>query len=196
MHRSAMIRRRDRSGGGVKGAHNRETLQTTGRTTRIVIVPREFAPIPHTPAGLPIPMAIRMRFLRHGGIYRSDVVQIAKTKPWGGTVPPPAGRPRAQVKERVGRTTLFSSSAMSSGRLFLDRVARQHCPSPLHRQGQDNLIARSEGTNYHRTVSSVLTVCVSSGGKRILRAGGDHPQAPGAGGQPLPNSTDLECDAF
>jgi len=93
MHRSAMIRRWDRSGGGVKGAHNRETLQTTGRTTRIVIVPREFAPIPHTPAGLPIPMAIRMRFLRHDGIYRSDVVQ-AKTKPWGGTVPPPVGRVR------------------------------------------------------------------------------------------------------
>jgi hypothetical protein len=27
---------------------------------------------------------------------------------------------------------------MSSGRLFLDRVARQHCPSPLHRQPQHN----------------------------------------------------------
>jgi hypothetical protein len=27
---------------------------------------------------------------------------------------------------------------MSSGRLFLDRVARQHCPSPLHRHGQTN----------------------------------------------------------
>ena len=150
--------------GEEKGAHNRETLQTTGRTTRIVIVPREFAPIPHAPAGLRIPMAIRMRFLRHGGIYRSDVVQV-KTKPWGGTVPPPAGRPRAQVKERVGRTTPFSSSSMSSGRLFLDRVARQHCPSPLRRHGQNNPIARSEGTNYHRTVSSVLTVCVSSGGR-------------------------------
>ena len=168
MHRPAMIRQRDRCGGGGKGAHNRETLQTTGRTTRIVIVPGEFAPIPSTPAGLPIPMAIRMRFLRHDGIYRSDVVQVktkTKPKPWGGAVPPPAGRPRAQVKERVGRTTLSSSSAMSSGRLFLDRVARQHCPSPLRRQGQDNLIARSEGTNYHQTVSSVLTVCVSSGGK-------------------------------
>jgi hypothetical protein len=139
MYRSAMIRQGDRRGGGGKGAHNRETLQTTGRTTRIVIVPREFAPIPSTPAGLPIPMAIRMRFLRHDGIYRSDVVQVkTKTKPWGGTVPPPAGRPRAQVKERVGRTTLFSSSAMSSGRLFLDRVARQQSPSPLHRHPQHN----------------------------------------------------------
>jgi hypothetical protein len=60
------------------------------------------------------------------------------TKPWGGTVPPPVGRPRAQVKERVGRTTPFSSSAMSSDRLFLDRVARQHGPSPLHRYRQIN----------------------------------------------------------
>ena len=167
MHRSAMIRRRGRRGGGGKGAHHRETLQTTGfYTGRVVIVPREFAPIPHAPAGFSIPMAIRMRFLRHDGIYRSDVVQTTKTKPWGETVPPPVGRPRAQVKERVGRTTLFSSSAMSSGRLFLDRVARQHCPSPLRRHGQDNLIARFEGTNYHRTVSSVLTVCVSPGGRR------------------------------
>jgi hypothetical protein len=37
-----------------------------------------------------------------------------KTKSWGGDQPPPAGRPRAQAKERVGRTTLSSSSAMSS----------------------------------------------------------------------------------
>ena len=29
--------------------------------------------------------------------------------------------------------------AMSSGRLFLDRVARQHCPSPLHRHTQINM---------------------------------------------------------
>ena len=28
---------------------------------------------------------------------------------------------------------------MSSGRLFLDRVARQHCPSPLHRHAQTNM---------------------------------------------------------
>ena len=81
--------------------------------------------------------APRLRFLRHDGIYRSDVVQVkTKTKPWGGTVPPPAGRPRAQVKERVGRTTLSSSSSMSSGRLFLDRVGRHQSPSPLRRHAQ------------------------------------------------------------
>jgi hypothetical protein len=44
--------------------------------------------------------------------------------------------PRTPVKERDGRSALCSSSAMSSDRLFLDRVARQHCPSPLHRHAQ------------------------------------------------------------
>ena len=123
--------------------------------------------LPGYPGGI-IPTAIGMRFRRHGGIYRSDVVQVktkTKTKTWVGTVPPPVGRPRAQVKERAGRITLFPSSAMSSGRLFLDRVGRHQSPSPLHRHGQHNLIAWSERTHYHRTVSSVLTVCVSSGGK-------------------------------
>ena len=46
-------------------------------------------------------------FLRHGGIYLVRCGFKIKTKPWGGTVPPPAGRPRAQVKERVGRPTLY-----------------------------------------------------------------------------------------
>ncbi len=86
---------------------------------------------------LTILRALRMRFFRHHGIYRSDVVN--KTiKTWGG-VPPPVGRPRAPVQGRDGRNCApFSSSAMSSGRLFLDRVARQQSPSPLHRQPQNN----------------------------------------------------------
>ena len=46
--------------------------------------------------------------------------------------------PRAPVQGRDGRTAPYPSSTMSSGRLFLDRVARQHCPSPLHRHGQNN----------------------------------------------------------
>ena len=92
----------------------------------------------------------------------------ATTKSWDGAYRLPLVGPVTQVKERVGRTTLFSSSAMSSGRLFLDRVGRHQSPSPLHRHGQNNSVARSEGTNYHRTVSSVLTVCVSSGGRRRL----------------------------
>src|ERR1039457_1066442 len=46
--------------------------------------------------------------------------------------------PRAPVQGRDGRTAPYPSSTMSSGRLFLDRVARQHCPSPLYRHGQNN----------------------------------------------------------
>src|ERR1700692_1939722 len=42
--------------------------------------------------------------------------------------------PKARRKE-----TRLPIVAMSSGRLFLDRVARQHCPSPLHRHPQFNM---------------------------------------------------------
>jgi hypothetical protein len=63
----------------------------------------------------------------------------SKTKPWGGAVPPPDGRPLAQVQERAGRITPSSSSAMSSGRLILDRVGRHQSPSPLHRHPQTNM---------------------------------------------------------
>jgi hypothetical protein len=47
--------------------------------------------------------------------------------------------PRAPVLRRDGRNAPCSSSTMSSGRLFLDRAARQHCPSPLHRHAQINM---------------------------------------------------------
>ena len=58
-----------------------------------------------------------MRFFRKGGIYRSDVVpnqNKVKTKSWDGTDRLPLVGPAPQAKERVGRTTPFSSSAMSS----------------------------------------------------------------------------------
>src|ERR1035437_2711225 len=92
-----------------------------------------------------------------------------KTKSRGGTEPPPAGRPRAQAKERVGRTTPFSSSAMSSGRLFLDRVARQQSPSPLHRYRQNKTMDGVEETNYHRTVSASFPPCLTEGVHPIIR---------------------------
>jgi hypothetical protein len=51
-----------------------------------------------------------MSFLRHAGIYRSDV----DGETWGGA-PPPVGRPPAPVLQRDGRNCAFcSSSAMSS----------------------------------------------------------------------------------
>jgi hypothetical protein len=91
-------------------------------------------------------VACGRRFLRHGGIFRSDVVKVktkvkvkVKTKPWGGAVPPPDGRPLAQVQERAGRITPSSSFSMSSDRLILDRVGRHQSPSPLHRHTQINM---------------------------------------------------------
>jgi hypothetical protein len=42
-------------------------------------------------------------------------------------------------KGRDGRSAPCSSSAMSSGRLFLDRVGRHRRPSPLHRHTQTNM---------------------------------------------------------
>jgi hypothetical protein len=89
------------------------------------------------PAPNKIPRRLDMRFLRHGGIYRSDVVQPKPNPGTGTDCLPPVG-PATQVKERVGRTTPFSSSAMSSGRLFLEQVGRHQSLSPLHRRPQNN----------------------------------------------------------
>ena len=75
--------------------------------------------------------ALRTRFFRHVGIYRSDVSFQLFTP---GACP--AFRSgRCQGIGHTGKYMPCPSSAMSSGRLFLDRVARQHCPSPLRRQG-------------------------------------------------------------
>ena len=75
-----------------------------------------------------------VRFLRHGGIYRSDGAFRANRA--GAGLPPPVGRRRGPAKERDGRSAPCPSSAMSSGRLFLDRVGRHQSPSPLHRHAQ------------------------------------------------------------
>ena len=50
------------------------------------------------------------------------------------------------------------------------RVARQHCPSPLHRHHQIKTIAASNGIIYHRTVTSLLTVCLRPGDKPRIEA--------------------------
>src|ERR1700689_1239050 len=109
-------------------------------------------------------MAIRMRFLRHGGIYRSDMGLLSYPKPGPKhRLPPMAPDPSPRTR-REERALLIVP--MSSDRLFLDRVARQHCPSPLHRHVQNNSIAQSKETDYHRTVNSVLTVCLTSRDRR------------------------------
>ena len=78
------------------------------------------------------PEALSMRFLR----YAESISPM-----WGKN--PSLGRrndlpsvysnpsPRTRREDRILRIV-----QMSSGRIFLDRVARQHCPSLLHRHGQ------------------------------------------------------------
>jgi hypothetical protein len=92
--------------------------------------------------------ALKTRFLRHVGIYRSDVSFFLFTP---GACP--AFRSgRCQGIGHTGKYMPCPSSAMSSGRLFLDRVARQHCPSPLRRQGHHKSLDQPIGSKYHRTV--------------------------------------------
>ena len=106
-----------------------------------------------------------MRFFRHGGIYRSDVIN-KPLKPGAGYRLPLVG-PEPQSKDATGGTTApCSSSAMSSGRLFLDRVARQHCPSPLHRQLHPKTVPGWGTMDLQRTANSVLTICLSKRGNR------------------------------
>src|ERR1039457_6191538 len=79
--------------------------------------------------------ALEMRLFRQGGIYRSDVSShLINLVP--GSRFTVGSRPGYRTRRK---NTPCPSSAMSSGRLFLDRVARQHCPSPLHRHTQINM---------------------------------------------------------
>ena len=95
-----------------------------------------FATILSTPLGYggPQPHSRSHRaFMRHCGIYRSDSGLLQNLS--RGTASRWSG-PSQIITERDGWSAPCPSSAMSSVRLFLDRVARQHCPSPLHRHAQ------------------------------------------------------------
>ncbi len=109
-----------------------------------------------------IPTAIGMRFRRHDGIYQSNAGFLQTLN--SSQIPPPASV-QTRARERAGRIALSPIVLMSSGRLFLNQVGRHQSLSPLHRRHQNNLIAQPKGSNYHRTVTSVLTVCVTPGGK-------------------------------
>ena len=103
--------------------------------------------------------ALRMRFLRHVGIYRSDVSFVLFTP---GACP--AFRSgRCQGIGHTGKNMPCPSSAMSSGRLFLDQVARQHCLSPLRRKGHHKTLDQRIETNYHRTARCGLSGCLTLG---------------------------------
>lgn len=92
-----------------------------------------------------IPEDLSVRFLRHTesiGPMWGFRPSLSRT---GGL--PPTGTNPSSRKRREDR--FLPIVAMSSGRLFLDRGARQHCPSPLHRRTQTNMAffqARQKGT--------------------------------------------------
>ena len=87
-------------------------------------------------------------FLRHAGIYLVRCGFNIKTKNqtlgWGRaasrwSAPSPGSRTCREDHAPSHRPQ------MSSGRLFLDRVARQHCPSPLHRRAQTTTPSQPAG---------------------------------------------------
>jgi hypothetical protein len=136
-----------RSGRQAKDALYRETLQTTGRTTRIFNRPKRVCvdhPSVHSATRTETrrerahyPSSRGPSSLRFSGMAESFGPMWSKP---GAGVPPPVGRsPEPSPKGRDGRNAPYPSSAMSSGRLFLDRVARQQSPSPLHRHPQINM---------------------------------------------------------
>jgi len=100
-----------------------------------------FPATPHPPQATPARSFCVFQAWRNLSVrWSSKPKSKTKTSQTRAGVPPPVGRPPMPGKGRDGRNYApCSSSAMSSGRLFLDRVARQHCPSPLHRQSQNNM---------------------------------------------------------
>jgi hypothetical protein len=80
-------------------------------------------------------------FLRHVGIYLVRCGFKIKTKDQNQTLGWGRAASRWSAPSPGSRTCREDHAPshrpqMSSGRLFLDRVARQHCPSPLHRHAQ------------------------------------------------------------
>ena len=84
--------------------------------------------------------APRWRFLRHDGIYQSDVGSFEPSLDRSHCLPPAAPDPSARTR-REDRILLIV--LMSSGRLFLERVGRHQSPSPLRRHDQLNMHFRS-----------------------------------------------------
>ena len=102
--------------------------------------------------------------------------------------PGPAFRSgRGQAIGHAGKIMPSPSVAMSSGRLFLDRDARQQSPSLLHRHAQCKTIAASNQSNYHRTVTSLLTGFLSPGAHfNWLVCPSSRPAGSAATGSPKP----------
>ena len=82
-----------------------------------------------------MPEDLSVRFLRHAESI-APMWGLRLGLSWTGGLPPTGASPSLR-KRREER--FLPIVAMSSGRLFLDRGARQHCPSLLHRRDQINM---------------------------------------------------------
>src|SRR5271165_1352930 len=104
--------------------------------------------------------ALNKRFCRHAGIYRSDM-----SSPLVNLGQSTASRSGpGQAIGRAGSNHALPIVHDEFRPAIPQRGARQHCPPPLHRHPQLKSIAASKGIIYHRTVTTLLTVCLSPGG--------------------------------
>ena len=95
-----------------------------------------------------------MRFLRHDGIRRP--MGISSLKSLGrSTAPRPGSAQAAKDAPEVLRPTHRRDEFRP---VIPQRVARQHCPPPLHRHAHPNSVPGSGAMDFQRTVNSVLTV--------------------------------------
>jgi hypothetical protein len=105
-----------------------------------------------------------MRFLRHDGIYCSDV--SCRLKNLGRSAA--SGRVRPRFRERAGSKRALPIVAMSSGRLFLSGLLASIARLRFTDDSQLIGVASANGSIYHRTVTCLLTVCLIERGNPNL----------------------------
>jgi hypothetical protein len=112
-------------------------------------------------------MKTAMRFLRHDGICRPMGRFLLQSL--GRSTAPRPGSTQAAIQDapEVLRPTHRRDEFRPA---IPQRVARQHCPPPLHRHAHPKTVPGSGTMNIQRTVNSVLTICLSQGDNpRICR---------------------------
>lgn len=81
-----------------------------------------------------------------------------------GRVPPPVGRPRARSRTRREESRPAHRLMSSTG--YSWRVALQHCPLRFTGCRHSAMNESCRSTDLQRTANCVLTICLTSGGKR------------------------------
>jgi hypothetical protein len=108
-----------------KGTRYRETYRAAGWAAGVWFCSGEFTPISSPPDSLATDVILRAlsnAFLRHRGIYQSDVGSLLNPSLNGSHHLPPAARHSGPRTRREDHALLIVP--MSSDRLFLDRVGR------------------------------------------------------------------------